>query len=198
MICRKWISKWARKQGLPNNPMCPWMNVNYYRSESGVSINSALVSKTQMLRIFLHKGTAGQASFCSSSISHLWASSEVCAQNLTGKSSQLLPAPSPGPVKISDGRHQTREEGWSPCAHSRLASIPTFLLPFLWIQEVPLRCSPDFAFGEDLGRKGVCLLGSGWGDGARGGGSRGKQKELSFQQLTLSLHLPGSLQTGSS
>lgn len=43
-----------------------------------------------------------------------------------------------------------------------LASVPTYQPPFLWIQEVPLHCSPNSAFGEDLERKEVRLFPGKW------------------------------------
>nr|XP_005589655.2 PREDICTED: optic atrophy 3 protein isoform X1 [Macaca fascicularis] len=54
------------------------MNINCCRSESGCSISSALVLKTQVLRIFLHKEAARQGrSFCSSNTTHLLSSHQV-------------------------------------------------------------------------------------------------------------------------
>lgn len=81
--------------------MCPWMNINCCRSESGCSINSALVLKTQVLRIFLHKEAARQGrSFCSSSTTHLLSShqgmcpkphcEELAALSCTFRANEIL------------------------------------------------------------------------------------------------------------
>lgn len=76
-------------------------------------------------------------------------------------------------------------EDWAPCAHSRLASIPTFQLPFLWIQEHPPAPLP-LHLGK-IWKERFLPFSSGWDDGAQGGGLRDKQKE----QLTVSLQLLG-------
>lgn len=159
------------------------MNVNCHMSELGFSIHSALVSKTQTLRIFLHKETARQGSF-------------LFRQHQSALSffQDMCPEPYCGELHLQS-RWRSRlgarlAEARASSAHSRLASIPTFQLPFLWIQEVPPPTSPPQLHLGKIWKERVLPLSSGRGDGTQGGGLRDKQ-ELSSQQLTFSLHLLG-------
>lgn len=127
------------------------MNVNCHMSESGFSIHSALVSKTQTLRIFLHKETARQGSF-------------LFRQHQSALSffQDMCPEPYCGELHLQS-RWRSRlgarlAEARAPSAHSRLASIPTFQLPFLWIQEVPpTQLHRGSCIWGRSGKKGFCL-----------------------------------------
>lgn len=115
--------------------------------------NSALVFKTQRLRISLHKEAARQESFCSSSSSRLVSLFQgTCPAPRREELPRLL-ATSSGLVKIEeDGSHQTCQEDRLPAVHSRFTCIPTCQWPFLWSQEGPLPSSPNSEFGEDSER----------------------------------------------